>query len=441
MQGNQWFQFVLRLSDLMKGTDVKKYYRIYSQLEKGNPEEIHHYRLNKLRSLVSYAFTMVPYYRDTATALKLTPDDFRSFEDLAKLPLLTREVIQEQGERLYSTEYKSKKTFKGSSSGSTGTPIKYIHDKDAESSSVAALYKEMEHCGWDFSQKGIHVWGNNDSIKQWNKASSKIKSRLFNKLNIASPLIDQEEELPLLIKKIKDYAPQYADGYPNSLVSLAEYCDKNRENLTFRNIFTTAENYSANQKHQLEKVFNAKVYDFYGCGEINSIAAQKDNTGRYYIFSPRVHVEVIDNNNDWKELVITDLDNRLMPFLRYCPGDLADGIYPDEKQPHLQYFNKLIGRVSDVITLTDGRKIHPVHVFGGTAFRRFPQISKHKVTWDGTVIRFYFEANDPPDQKALEELIISLLADYNLDYEIIMTSKLLPGKSGKFRYFERITTQ
>ncbi len=428
---------ILQLSDLMKGTEAYKYYSIYKRLETIGYHEIEAYRNYKLKSLISHAVQKVPYYKDVFKELKIKAEDIRTFEDLKIIPVLTREIIQEQGERLYSIDHKSQKTFRGSSSGSTGTPIKYLHDKAAESASLAALYREMELCGWKFSDHGIHVWGNNDSIRQWNKLSSKIKSRLFSRMNVASPLIDLVEGLPGLLKKISNFHPVYADGYPNSLVTLAKYCQQHQISLPIERIFTTAENYSENQRQLLENVFKAKVFDFYGCGEINSIAAQKDDTRKYFIYSPRVHVDVLEGAGEWKELVITDLDNKVMPFLRYLPGDLVDGLFNStEGNDHQVYFNQLIGRVSDVITLKDGRQIHPVHVFGGTAFRRFPQISKHKVTWDQQTLKFYFEVNEPIDQDALNSLILSLLADVNLEYEIILTSKLKPGPNGKFKYFE-----
>jgi len=51
---------------------------------------IRHDQARRVRGMVAYAYRHVPYYRETMDRLGLLPSDFKSAEDLTRLPLLER---------------------------------------------------------------------------------------------------------------------------------------------------------------------------------------------------------------------------------------------------------------------------------------------------------------------------------------------------------------
>src|SRR5262245_12226634 len=55
-----------------------------------------------LRRLVAHAAARVPYYRDLFRRLGLRPEDIRTREDLARIPILSRAHLREQPESLLS---------------------------------------------------------------------------------------------------------------------------------------------------------------------------------------------------------------------------------------------------------------------------------------------------------------------------------------------------
>ena len=87
------------------------------------PRRIRAMQLASLRGLLRYAERRVPYYRDLFGRLKITARDIRSVEDLRQLPVLTRAIIAEQGDRMISEEYRDRRgLIRCTTGGSTGKP-------------------------------------------------------------------------------------------------------------------------------------------------------------------------------------------------------------------------------------------------------------------------------------------------------------------------------
>jgi phenylacetate-CoA ligase len=108
---------------------------------------------------------------------------------------------------------------------------------------------------------------------------------------------------------------------------------------------------------------NCKVYDFYGCGECNSLGFQCEEGNTYHIPEEHVILEV-ESDNGKTELrgkggvVITDLDNYAMPLLRYQNGDyLTLGDEACSCGRSLRLISKLEGRTSGFLLDINGQLV------------------------------------------------------------------------------------
>jgi phenylacetate-CoA ligase len=432
--------FIFNAEDLIKGTRINSFYKEYSAYTGMDHNRIEQIREFKLDKLIRHLWNHVPYYHYILNGAGYNPGMPFTLRDLKSLPILTRNHIQEDRSKLLWKEYSGKK-FKGSSSGTTGIPINYFQDLNGMSSGVAAAHILMGFSGWRPGMRSVHIWGNIESVKQWNKLSSRIKQKINSRKNISSSLFNNPHELADVVTDIQHYKPEVVDGYTNSIYELALFLKRNNMRLpSVKIVFTTAENL---EEHYIETIQEAiaPVSDLYGCGEINGVACRPVNDDKYYIFDPHVVVETAENEEgDMKEILVTDLNNYLMPLVRYRIGDLIDNVYPavgGAKLP-FSYFKKVYGRTADHIKLPDGKKIFPVNIFGGTLYRKYSAVKRHKTTWNGDKLVFWFEINGEINLDALKNDIESSMKDYDLSYEIHTTDKLPPSKNGKFRYFERI---
>ena len=78
----------------------------------------------------------------------------------------------------------------------------------------------------------------------------------------------------------------------------------------------------------IENKFNTEVFDTYGAAEGLMIAGECSEH-KYHVLAPHVHIEILDEDGrtvpdgTLGQVVVTSLDNYLMPLIRYKIGDLA----------------------------------------------------------------------------------------------------------------------
>lgn len=423
---------LLKIVDMFKGEDVLGRYNFFLETLNWDRGQILEYQLLRLNQLLDHAQKNVPFYKNKLQEIK-------SLTDLKKVEIIGRDEIAKNESELIDKRRKKKDLIKGSSSGTTGIPINYYTDKFGLSSGNAATYVLRTMLGREFGEKSVHIWGNKSSMEQWKTLNSRVKSKLINQKKVASTLLNDPEELEKLSLEIMDFKPLNIDGYSSSIYTLAKYFEENKYKIeSLKNVVTTAENLEDYQREVIERVF-CPVSDLYGSGEVLSIAFKPAKDEKYYIFDPHVIVEVVESGIDgMKEIIVTDLDNYAMPFIRYKVGDLIDDVYEPLNRAKYQFnwFKKINGRSSEIINLPNGKKFHPVNIFGGTLFRKFKEIKRHKVIWDGARLEFIFEADSSLDRGQLRKEIQELLSPYHVEFIITLTDKIQPSESGKFRYIE-----
>jgi aspartate 1-decarboxylase len=119
---------------------------------------------------------------------------------------------------------------------------------------------------------------------------------------------------------------------------------------------TSGETLSLEQRETIERFFGCAVFDRYGGVEFNNVAQECREHNGLHIFSDLVYAEVLSTENEpvkpgeVGELVITDLRNHYMPFIRYRTGDLA--VQSDRKCP--------CGRGLPLLERIEGRSFGPV---------------------------------------------------------------------------------
>ncbi|MDQ0417971.1 phenylacetate-CoA ligase [Croceifilum oryzae] len=106
------------------------------------------------------------------------------------------------------------------------------------------------------------------------------------------------------------------------------------------------------QREKIEKVFGPLVHSMYGTKE-NWCIAMSCNKGSLHLQEDRYYIEVINSNEEGTgELVVTDLQNKTWPLIRYWIGDLVS----------VSAATCDCGQSSPVLTLTGGRTQEYVQV-------------------------------------------------------------------------------
>jgi phenylacetate-CoA ligase len=280
--------------DIIRGSRIRRYYSFFRKTSSWSVEELLAYQSQRLRKLITEACSYSPWYRELFRKAGISPEDISTPGDLVLLPPLTRtdlrdhsdDILCKAGNRIYSS---------GSSSGTTGIPVRYHTDMEGYSAGVGAGYFIWSLSGWEPGKKSVHIWGNPQSVAKWNKPGSRMKRFFFRQMYVPSLVLNTRENFEDVVERIRSFRPFSIDGYTSSIGKLAEYVlDRGIRLDSLRVVFTTAENLSPGQLQMIEKGL-APVSDTYGCGEINSIAVKPAGSDMFSIIEPNVIVETEDN--------------------------------------------------------------------------------------------------------------------------------------------------
>lgn len=425
------------LVDTFSGTRVLSNYRTMTDSFSWSREQLIVYQTQKLKALLDHSYDNVPYYRELFRQSGMTPGDIKGPDDLRLIPILTRDMLIANYDLLKDANNKYRVKIYGSSSGTTGTPVRYVHDPNCESAGIAAGYALYSLSGWNMGSRRLHIWGNPASVARWKRLSSRYKRLILNQRNYPSYLLNDPDNYKGLLSFINEFKPEFIDGYAGPIGSFAYWLkEKNIAIKGVKAVFTTAENLTYAHRTAISEVI-APVSDLYGSGEINGIAIQPVSSDKYYILGSHVIVEQEDFH-DSSALVVTDLDSRLMPFIRYKIGDVIDALHKPHSSEALpfDYFNFIDGRTADFIKLPNGIVIHPINILGGTYLRKFPEIRRHRVVWDGAVLDFILELSGRIDMVLLQKAIQENLRYYDVSFKITVKDRLESAANGKFRYVE-----
>jgi phenylacetate-CoA ligase len=190
----------------------------------------------------------------------------------------------------------------------------------------------------------------------------------------------------------------------------------------------------------IEATLAAPVYNRYGCREVGDVAQEMPGRQGLVVNSDRVLVEVVDRNGmpvpdgERGELLVTDLDNYGMPFIRYRVGDL--GRWAAWQDPALAWpvLAEVEGRSLDVIRTPTGERI------GGTfwtiLFRKRPGIRQFQVVQPELRRLCVRYVRDPSVESLDEDYFRARIAERcgtGLAVEFEEVPAIEPEASGKFR--------
>jgi phenylacetate-CoA ligase len=167
-------------------------------------------------------------------------------------------------------------------------------------------------------------------------------------------------------KRCLAFRPVYFHGYVSMLEAFAQYVraegyDGTRLGLT--SIVATSEVLTSPQRQLLEATFGCPVQVEYGCGEVGPIAYECER-GSLHVMAQDLVVEVLRPDGadvgpgEAGEVVVTDLNNRAMPLVRYQLGDFASVGDSCPCGRALPVLKAICGRAYDFVLAPDGRRYH-----------------------------------------------------------------------------------
>ena len=393
------FDMVARLHwYLSKAREFPGVHGMLRELEEENrlsPPTWRESQAGRLRSLLTFARDRVPYYRELFKQVGFDPRSAYLPNDLSRVPLLTKGVIKERSHDLFTEDADPSRLFRNATGGSTGVPLEFVQDQRYQVTSLA-----LDTCvrGWwgiRPHDRTALIWGADREFQDLTLRERFYKWRQRTRSLNAFRMT--EESLREFCRQLTRWRPPYLMGYASALEAMARCVKENGiKNLRFRAIRSAAETLWPHQRQLIEEAFDSPVFNFYGSREVNNLAAECPEEHRLHLISAWRYVEIVDEDGQPVPdgtpgyVVVTDLTNQGMPFIRYRNEDVA--ALAEEPCPcgrPMPVLEKLLGRSTDLIRTPSGEIIHGeffTHLFYGCD--SISQFQVHQTSLDRLVVRF-----------------------------------------------------
>jgi len=432
----------------------KEFLKRYQEIKKNQYlpyNTIKQNQLNSLNNLLTHAYNHIKYYHEKFKDLDIVKNNkvvLESLDEITKLPILTKEIISQEGSNLYSDDIDKRGYFYNTTGGSTGEPTEFIQDREYVLSNKVNMQLSLSWMGFELYDDMIVIWGairdTFDGKKPFKKAFIDFtQNRLvLNCFNMS------EDDMRLYIDILNKHQPKLIKAYTQSMYEMAKFAKENNILVKKQNaIHLTTGTVYPFMREIIEEVFQCKAYNHYGSREAGAIASECSMQDGLHIMAEHTFVEVLDENgNPCKygeegEIFITTLANYSMPLIRYRIGDR--GILMDDKKscscgcnyPRLEM---ITGRVAEVFKTASGSIVLPeyfVFLIGVVLNKGF--IKKFQVIQEELerVVIKIVKSKDIEKDNLLEiEEKIKIAMGENCKVEFEFVDDIPKTKTGKYQY-------
>ncbi len=348
-QGKMLFYTIVR-----QGATFRKILKSLNESQYYSTAQLVNLQNKKLSLLVRHSYENVPYYTELFDKLKLKPEDIKTKQDLQKLPFLDKLTVRQNYDKLIARN--RMKFFCGTAetSGTTGTPSRFMRDYYSINFENAALWRFREQVGGNGTRRVILRGDIIIPVEQAHPPFWK-EYRLNRELYLSSYHINRENA-EIYFRKMEEFGAETIYAFPSSGYLLAKHFQQLGKNFTLKAVFTSSESISEKQRALIEKVFGCRIYDWYGQVERVTAIGQCEK-GTYHIIEDYSITET-EETKFGSELIGTNLNNYIMPLIRFRTGDLVHlGQEPCACGRHFRTVTKIQGRSLEYITTPDGKKI------------------------------------------------------------------------------------
>jgi phenylacetate-CoA ligase len=320
-------------------------YRRLEAFERLSPDAVREMQWDRLRSLLGHAAATVPYYRRAFGELGLAAGDFASPaftpEAFARLPILTKPdvrrgfpvgLVSETERTRLRPPWRRLRVAR--TSGTTGLPLKFYRDPEIRTQRLA-------HRRWNYSRGGLVPGDQIAHVRVTVSVPPGLRPlwSLFAGARLLPTDLAFGRDGRAIARLLDDWRPEGLLAEYTNLLALAAQALR-QAGIRLRHppkaIFVGGEAVDAATWRLFTEALEAPVHDLYGANEFGIYVAQScpDRVAggeppfeNLHISASRFYVEIVDDEGRPVEpgregrIIITDLGNRLMPFIRYDVGD------------------------------------------------------------------------------------------------------------------------
>lgn len=338
-------------------------------------------------------------------------------------------------------------TYRGSvidrtTGGSSGRPVRFLQARTYLDAASGRGMRQLAWSGWWPGARTAYVWGGPTELREVGSFKARLKEVVTNRRLLDAFRTDDATH-DRWLADLRRWKPQFMIGYASALATLARRALEIDAGVgPLRTVFSTAERLHPDQRRAIEAAFGAPVRDVYGSREVQAIAAECTH-GRMHAYLDSAVLDLGPADGGARRVLLTQLDNPVMPLIRYENGDLAswadDLGAPCECGLHYPALAGIHGRITDLFRFPGGRVVHGEYfthiIYGLTGLKAFQfrqdpagRLTLRVVPDGGSAVE--------PLLAVLRERVANLAIDLGttLDCAIRVVDEIPTVGEGKFRF-------
>ena len=418
----------------------------FAQSERWSSERLAHQQFRQLSRLAAHAYDSVPFHR-----ARLEAAGYRRGQDVtptlwAKLPVLDRREVQQQGAALACREIPPGHgaILSSTTSGSTGTPLRTRSTELAQLFWYATTLRQQFWHGRDLQLKFASIRRDHDD-RAFPPAGRPYPDWMMPEGAVyptgPAAVLDNrstpEEQAMWLLRE----QPDYLLTFPSVAGELARYFrDRGLRLERLKAISTLGEVVSPRVRAACREAFGIEIADMYSAVETGYLALQCP-AGNYHAQSETVLLEVLDEAGEpcppgaFGTVVVTPLQNFAMPLLRYAIGDFAEVGGSCACGRRLPVLTQILGRSRDTVMLPSGTRRYAW--FGMRRFADIPEIRQFQVIQRSlSQLEVKLVTREPLNAEIEEKLREHLRKSLGAHFAVLLTYHETIPRSASGKYFD-----
>jgi phenylacetate-CoA ligase len=345
--------------------------------ERWAPGEIAAHQLHALQKILDHARATVPFY---ANYPKRT---LKSLEEVAEFPLLTREVVRENQERLVSRLTPPAQRIFGSTAGTSGASLRVAYSEEVARRHCAFRMRQWGWVGVKTQTPRVTFCGRR-VVRPERTEPPFWTYNYLERQTLASIFHLCEPNAQHYVAFLQRNSGKILEGFPTVLGILADFVLQTGRPLPMKAVFTEGEPLYPFLRENIEKAFGTRVFDLYGNMEYAGLIHECER-GQMHAIPDYGFLEILGQEGqpvppgEEGYLVWTGFINETMPLIRYRIGDRGSWQVagPCGCGRNFALVVPTITRDSDTLRCNDGRRFSPRALnqsLKGTSSLRFCQL-------------------------------------------------------------------
>lgn len=296
--------------------------REHLALERLPHDELRHRQFWLAATLLQHAYATVPHYAAAMNGLGMRPELVRSFGDYARLPVLTRDVIRQHASTLVSSALPRKAVAALGAMTEACPPAQVPRDKAARDETQANWLLCLTFAGWTQADMVVRLYASSGG-EAGDLLRPGVREWLAGTLSVDA-CAHTPEDVPKWVRAIRRCGRAYLLGSAHVMSEMASYIEKSGiRPANVRGAVASCGGANPEQRQRIGASFGCAVHALYGCAEVPCIAMECAQ-GNLHMLTHSAYVEFApDAECGPPHVLVTDINNRAMPMIRFATGDRA----------------------------------------------------------------------------------------------------------------------